>query len=80
LQSGEEHLREHGHRIDATFVEEAFKRKELCSPVTQKDLEGRLTTLHRKAKSDIKEGGANTLFLAFGFLRWKKSDSESRVN
>lgn len=78
-RDGEAFFRENGRKIDTAFVQDAFERRELCSPVSAKELERRLVTLHRKAKSDIKEGGANTLFLAFGFLRWKKSDNESRV-
>ena len=42
-------------------------------------MSARLTTLFRKAKSDLSEGGTNTLFLATGFLRWKKTADDDQV-
>src|SRR3546814_6942859 len=37
-----------------------------------------LIELYRKAKSDLQEGGANTLFFALGMLKWKQSEDEAR--
>ena len=34
-----------------------------------------MTSLFRTAKTGIEESGANTLYLAFGFLRWYESDT-----
>ena len=73
------HRLRHGEDIEATYARAALDRKELCAPLTRKELTGRLTTLYRKAKSDMSEGGTNTLFLAVGFLRWKKSTEDKRV-
>lgn len=73
------HRQQYGEDIEATYAREALDRKELCAPLAGKELTGRLTTLYRKAKSDMSEGGTNTLFLAVGFLRWKKSAEEKRV-
>src|SRR3546814_10917103 len=44
----------------------------------QKELDAGLVELYRKAKSDLQEGGANTLFLALGVLKWKQSEHETR--
>ncbi len=41
-------------------------------------MKNRLLALFRRAKSDMQEGGTNTLFLAAGFLRWKR-DGEERT-
>lgn len=38
----------------------------------------RLTSLYRQSKTDLEEGGVNTLFLAFGFLEWKVSEREEK--
>ena len=57
---------------------EALTRGEVLSPLPKTKLDGQLIDLFRKAKSDIDEGGANTLFLAVGFLKWKKSSTETR--
>src|SRR5690606_11439424 len=41
-------------------------------------LDAALVDLYRKARSDIEEGGSNTLFLAIGFLRWKKAKDDPK--
>lgn len=53
-------------------VEDAFKRGQITVPLDRKETNNRLLTLFRKAKSDLEEGGTNTLFLAAGFLRWQR--------
>lgn len=50
----------------------------LCDQEKTK-LEARLIELYREARSDWQEGGANTLFLALGFLKWRKSAQDTRV-
>lgn len=57
---------------------DAFAMGQLAVPLTGKDTNNRLLGLFRKAKSDMQEGGTNTLFLAAGFLRWKKTDTDTR--
>lgn len=58
---------------------EALDRNEVLALIPKDKLDGQLVDLYRKANSDIEEGGANTLFLAIGFLKWKKSDKETKV-
>ena len=65
-------------RIIDDTVRDAFARGQITVPLTQKEMENRLLTLHRKAKSDLQEGGTNTLFLAAGFLRWRR-DGDTRI-
>lgn len=57
---------------------EALERGEALALLPKDKLDAQLVDLYRKAKSDIDEGGANTLFLALGFLKWKKSDQETK--
>lgn len=57
----------------------ALAKNEALSPLPKDRLEAALVDLYRKAKTDLEEGGANTLFLALGFLKWKKSPTEQRV-
>lgn len=66
-----------GHDIHEHFAKEALQRDELASPLNAKELDARLTGLHRQSRSDITEGGTNTLFLAVGLLRW--ADGEKVV-
>jgi hypothetical protein len=42
-------------------------------------MHNRLITLYRKANSEMIEGGANTLYLAVGFLRWKKAENDPSI-
>ncbi|MBB3713507.1 very-short-patch-repair endonuclease [Limimaricola variabilis] len=49
---------------------QAQERGRLAAPLAEAELQARLIALHRRARSDMQEGGTNTLFLAAGFLRW----------
>ncbi|OUX97022.1 DUF3320 domain-containing protein [Ponticaulis sp.] len=58
---------------------DAFNRSQLSVPLTSGEMNKRFLELYRRAKSDMQEGGTNTLFLAAGFLRWKKSEGDPRT-
>lgn len=73
------HRQQTGEDITQAFALEALERGEVCVPLGGRDMNGRLTTLFRKARGDLAEGGTNTLFLAAGFLRWKKRAEDQRV-
>lgn len=57
---------------------EAFSRNELLTSLAPEKHESALTELYRRARTDLSEGGANTLFVALGFLKWRKSDNGDR--
>ncbi|ODM48656.1 DNA helicase [Ruegeria sp. PBVC088] len=65
-------------RLLAEVAKDAFGKGQIAVPLTRKESDRRLLELHRRAKSDMQEGGTNTLFLAAGFLRWKKSEGDTR--
>ena len=71
--------RETGQNIHEEFTRQALERNEVCVSLPEHDMKARLTTLFRKAKSDMAEGGTNTLFLAVGFLRWKRMPEDTRT-
>lgn len=50
----------------------------MLSTLEKSKFEASLIDLYRKARSDLEEGGANTLFLSLGSLRWKKTPHDSR--
>jgi hypothetical protein len=52
------------------YLEQEFTSKRLRTMLDAKELDKRLTGLYRQARSDVEDGGVNTLFLAVGFLRW----------
>lgn len=64
--------------LHADYAREALMRGEVVSPLERERLESLLIELYRKARSDLEEGGANTLFLAVGFLQWKKAADDPK--
>lgn len=72
------HVARTGDDLRRRFAEDALERNEIVADLEAKDLEAGLVQLYRKARSDVQEGGANTLYLALGFLRWKQSPDETR--
>ncbi|WP_128254259.1 DUF4011 domain-containing protein [Falsirhodobacter deserti] len=64
--------------LNLEVARDAFDRGQLAVPLTGKETNARLVELYRRAASDMQEGGTNTLFLAAGFLRWKKTEDDSR--
>ena len=65
--------------LQERYAKEALDRGETLSTLTKAKLESELVDLYRKAHSDLEEGGANTLFLALGFLKWKKSADDPKT-
>lgn len=58
------------------FALDALNRKEVFIELTKDELESRMVDLYRNARTTLQEGGANTLFLALGFLTWNRADKE----
>ena len=69
---------EDAQRIEEDVIRDAFERGQVVVPLTGQEMNNRLLTLYRRARSDMQEGGTNTLFLAAGFLRWRKTESDTR--
>ncbi|WAG79109.1 DUF3320 domain-containing protein [Metapseudomonas furukawaii] len=57
---------------------DALKRNEVYIGLPSAELESRLIELYRGARTNLQEGGANTLFLAIGFLSWTREDREGQ--
>ncbi len=70
---------EEAQRIEEKVISEEFAKQKVVAPLTGQDMNSRLLTLYRRARSDMQEGGTNTLFLAAGFLRWKKTEGDTRT-
>lgn len=56
------------------YALDALKRREVFVNVEELELESRLIEMYRNARTTLQEGGANTLFLALGFLNWTRDD------
>ena len=70
---------EDAQRIEEEVNRDAFERGQVVVPLTGQEMDKRFLTLYRRARSDMQEGGTNTLFLAAGFLRWKKTEGDTRT-
>lgn len=64
--------------LEEEAARQAMARNEVLSRMEKGKLDTALIDLYRKARSDLEEGGSNTLFLAFGFLRWKKAEDDPK--
>lgn len=53
---------------------DALERREVFVGLAEEELDVRLVELYRSARTALQEGGANTLFLALGFLAWTRDD------
>lgn len=71
--------KEERRRIEEAAASDAYERGQIAVPLPGREMNARLIALYRRARSDMQEGGTNTLFLAAGFLRWKKTEGEARV-
>jgi hypothetical protein len=78
-RDAELHRDRRGQDLHRGFAAEALLRDELSSMLDSRELFARLTELYRQVKSDITEGGTNTLYLAIGMLKWKKAPADERV-
>lgn len=69
-------LFEERERIDlhAELARASLDRKELLIQFAPDKVDAALVALFRQAKSDLREGGSNTLFLGIGSLVWRKQD------
>lgn len=52
------------------MLREAFHSRRLHADATDTDVNRRLLEIYREARLSIEENGANTLYLALGFLAW----------
>lgn len=65
---------EQAERI-AECAETMFRRNELLSPLHEAELQRGLQGLYTATRREMEESGANTLYVACGFLKWYRKDS-----
>jgi hypothetical protein len=65
--------REH-ELVREAHAAEALQRREVFIALPSDEMEGRLVEQFRAARAALEEGGANTLFLAYGFMSWNRKD------
>ena len=64
--------------IEAAAIQ-AMQQKELLAAVEAKTLDTRLYEIYSAARLGLEEGGANTLYLALGFLRWAEDERAEKT-
>jgi very-short-patch-repair endonuclease len=72
------HTQRTGEVLDVAYARDALERGEVLCAAAPDKLDAQLTELYRKARLDLAEGGANTLYLAIGVLCWKKTASDTK--
>ncbi len=65
--------------VDAMALE-ALANKELLAKVPQEALDANLLAIYSAARTGLEEGGANTLYLAIGLLRWTEAENAESVH
>jgi very-short-patch-repair endonuclease len=74
----EEHLRvQRGIDFELELARQALENGQVPARHSEAELKAGIVELFRKAKSDMEEGGANTLFLAIGMLKWREADTSA---
>lgn len=56
-------------------VASMYGKRELASLLPDEELQKALQALYRSTRLEMEESGANTLYIACGFLKWRRSDS-----
>ena len=77
-QDEELHFQRTGEVITQEYAREALEKKQVLVDLTPTELSRRAVSIYRKAQTALQEGGANTLYLALGFLLWKRDEKDSR--
>ncbi len=57
------------------YLQEEMAQRRIRAALTERELSRRLIEIERTARLGLEEGGANTLFLALGFLVWTEAES-----
>lgn len=57
-----------------SIAQSEFAKNRLRTFIKESELEKVMKKLHRQAKVSLEENGANTLYLALGFLKWFETD------
>ncbi|MDR1085294.1 MAG: DUF4011 domain-containing protein [Deltaproteobacteria bacterium] len=70
------HEARHQEDILPKLALELAGKQSLLVDLAESEMKARLLTLYREARSAIEEGGANILYLVFGFLSWRRDKRE----
>jgi hypothetical protein len=60
------------------LIKSEFQNKRLRSFLSEAELSHAVLNIYRSSKTSLEENGANTLYLALGFLRWYETPSSQK--
>ena len=72
-RSAELHEQRTGEDAKKAYLQSEISDHRLHADLTESELDKRLIEIYRAARLGLDESGANTLYLAFGFLSWYES-------
>ena len=67
-----------GKDVTAEFLAEELRAGRMRVDLEPEDLDARLVEIFRHARTSLEESGANTLYLAIGFLKWFESPQSTK--
>lgn len=77
-QDQEIHRQRTGEKIPDEYARDALDKKQVLVDMDKDELNNRAVSVYRKAQTALREGGSNTLYLALGFLLWKREVKDER--
>ena len=77
-QDEEIHRQREGELITEEYAREELEHRRVLVDLPPEQLSNRAVEIYRKAQTALQEGGANTLYLAVGFLLWKRDQKDPR--
>ena len=77
-QDEELHRQRTGEVIAEEYARDALDKKQVLVDLPPDELSRRAVGIYRRAQTALQEGGANTLYLALGFLLWKHNEKDQR--
>ena len=77
-QDEEIHRQRKGELITEEYARDEMERRRVLVALPPEELSRRAVEIYRKAQTALQEGGANTLYLAIGFLLWKRDQKDER--
>lgn len=72
------HHQRTGERITEEYALGQLEQDCVLVELTKEELNERAVGIYRKTQTALQEGGANTLYLALGFLLWKRNEKDQR--
>lgn len=77
-RNADTHRNRTGKKSLDEMLREEFNSRRLHANLTEGELSRRLLEIYREARLSIEENGANTLYLALGFLSWYETDTSPK--